>query len=232
MDRKTANVLYNVAKTLQEDGSPVGETELLAQRALETGDPDAYAMIRDMHNPKSGYDPALGVLNATDKVSQATRDLSDHFKEANALRNQLASEHIARRIQGVADQFKAEQDAVNAHNAAISTGASPDARMSPLADPDYRHNMAVSRGTVNPDLQNDLRYNQDYGGFISRSANDAAEAFADAAEEAKAAEAAKPWYQKGLDWADKNRLATAGILAGVPTALTAAYIFNKRRKKK
>ena len=231
MDRKTANVLYNVAKTLQEDGSPLGEKELLAQRALETGDPDAYATLRDMHNPKSGYDPALGVLNATDKVSQAARDVSDHFREANALRNQLASEHIARRIQGVADQFKAEQDAINAHNAAISTGASPDARMSPLADPVYRHNMAVARGTVNPDLQNDLRYTQDYGGFLSRTADAAAEAVQDAAADAEEEERAKSWYQKGIDWANKNRLAAAGIL-GVPTALAGAYLFNKSRKKK
>ena len=205
MDRKTANVLYNVAKMLQEeDDGPMGEKELLAQRAIETGDPDVVRSLIDAHNRTlpNGMDPASNMyanIRAHNPVNGYDPALGRDF-----------------------------------HNAAVGLSASPDVRIKNREDLDadvYKYNEGVSRG-VTPDVQMSLPYSRDYGGFISRSANDAAEALADAAEEAKAAEAAKPWYQKGLDWADKNRLATAGILAGVPTALTAAYIFNKRRKKK
>ncbi len=197
MDRKTANVLNSVTRELFEIGGPAVSTSTPVEvddYGPITAD-TLYPSYQKMEDERNA--PFL----AAQKVGQAASDVADHFKEAQAIRNQIAIDKVSRAIGDVADKFRDER------NEAISRGASPDVQMS-------------------------LPYSRDYGGFISRSANDAAEALADAAEEAKVAEAAKPWYQKGLDWADKNRLATAGILAGVPTALTAAYIFNKRRKKK
>ena len=182
MDKRTKNILNNVTRELfeaNEDTVRVNNPNLPPETA-----------------------EALNNQELTARMVNASRDVADHFKEAQGIRNQIAADKVSRAIGNVADDFR------QARNEAISRGASPDVQM---RDPQDEEAKEIVYNTFKDKLVRDRNPH----GFM-----DYDPALGDA----------NPWYVKAGQWVGANP-GYAAMAAGAPLALAAgAYYLNKRRK--
>ena len=208
MDRKTKSILNNVTRELFEASTNM-----------------------PVENPNLPPDLAqqLQFKEETARLVNAVRDTADHFKEAEAIRNQIASDKVRRAIGDVADQFRDER------NAAISRGASPDAWTAGDEDEarDIVYQTAKSKlipernPHTGPDPMLSKMGNVERDYEIAR--HNPKTGYDPALGELNDADV--PWYQQGWQWVQDNP-GYAALAAGAPLALTGAYMLGKHRASK
>ena len=189
MDRKTKSILNNVTRELFEASTNM-----------------------PVENPNLPPDLAqqLQMKEATAGITNAIKNVSDHFKEAEAIRNQIASDKVRRAIGDVVDRFRDER------NAAISRGASPDAWTARDEDEARDIVYQTAKSKLIPERNPHSGYDPALGELnYSSGVKDAGD----------------PWYQQGWQWVQDNP-GYAALAAGAPLALTGAYMLGKHRASK